>query len=208
MSRFQDFRAVIVNQVQALLAKRMSKKECGQILSLADAYYQGISPQDLTQINSDDCYGALLCLWQFLQSRPAQQIKIRAYNPEPETHHWHSTHSIVEIIVTDMPFLVSSVLMELDRQKIKVYALNHPTLLSVRDGNGQLRDIGPDPAALSEAVIRMAIDRQPDRADLARVARGIRSTVEDVHKVVSDWEVMQSRLAEAILHFFVLKSVS
>lgn len=198
MSRFQDFRAVIVNQVQALLAKRMSKKECEQILSLADAYYQGISPQDLTQINSDDCYGALLCLWQFLQSRPAQQIKIRAYNPEPETHHWHSTHSIVEIIVTDMPFLVSSVLMELDRQKIKVYALNHPTLLSRRDGNGQLRAIGPDPAAVSEAVIRMAIDRQPDRADLARVSRGIRSTVEDVHRVVSDWEAMQSRLAEAI----------
>jgi len=198
MSRFQDFRAVIVNQVQALLAKRMSTKECEQILSLADAYYQGISPQDLTQINSDDCYGALLCLWQFLQSRPAQQIKIRVYNPEPETHHWHSTHSVVEIVVTDMPFLVSSVLMELDRQKIKVYALNHPTLLCQRDDNGQLRAIGPDPSARSEAVIRMAIDRQPDRADLARVARGIRSTVEDVHKVVSDWEAMQSRLAEAI----------
>ncbi len=198
MSHFQDFRAVIVNQVQALLTKRMSTKECEQILSLADAYYQGISPQDLTQINSDDCYGALLCLWQFLQSRPAQQIKIRVYNPEPETHHWHSTHSIVEIIVTDMPFLVSSVLMELDRQKIKVYALNHPTLLCQRNGDGQLRAIGPDASALSEAVIRMAIDRQPERADLARVARGIRSTVEDVHKVVSDWEAMQSRLAEAI----------
>ena len=198
MSHFQDFRAVIVNQVQALLTKRMSTKECEQILSLADAYYQGISPQDLTQINSDDCYGALLCLWQFLQSRPAQQIKIRVYNPEPETHHWHSTHSIVEIIVTDMPFLVSSILMELDRQKIKVYALNHPTLLCQRDGDGQLRAIGPDASALSEAVIRMAIDRQPERADLARVARGIRSTVEDVHKVVSDWEAMQSRLAEAI----------
>ncbi len=198
MSRFQDFRAVIVNQVQALLAKRMSRKECEQILSLADAYYQDVSPQDLTQINSDDCYGALLCLWQFLQSRPAQQIKVRVYNPEPETHHWHSTHSIVEIIVMDMPFLVSSVLMELDRQKIKVYALNHPTLLCQRDGSGHLRTVGPDPLAHSEALVRMAIDRQPDRAHLTRVARGIRNTVEDVHRAVSDWEAMQSRLAEAI----------
>ncbi|KEI69686.1 NAD-glutamate dehydrogenase [Endozoicomonas elysicola] len=198
MNRFKDFRAVIVNQVQSLLAKRMSNKECEQIQSLADAYYQGVSPKDLTQINTDDCYGALLCLWQFLQIRPSEQIKIRAYNPEPETHHWHSTHSIVEIIVDDMPFLVSSVLMELDRQKIKVYSLNHPTIQSERDNTGQLHSIGTHQAVLDEAVIRIEIDRQSDHLDLEKVVSGIRSIVEDVHKVVSDWEAMQARLDEAI----------
>ncbi len=198
MNRFKDFRAVIVNQVQSLLAKRMSEKECEQIQSLADAYYCGVSPKDLTQINTDDCYGSLLCLWQFLQIRQPKQIKIRAYNPEPETHHWHSTHSIIEIVVDDMPFLVSSILMELDRQKIKVYRLNHPTLCSERDNTGHLNSINTHQSPLTEAVIRIEIDRQPDHLELEKVASGIRNIVDDVHKVVSDWEAMQVRLNEAI----------
>lgn len=198
MNRFKDFRAVIVNQVQSLLAKRMSKTEYEQIQSLADAYYRDISSKDLAQINTDDCYGSLLCLWQFLQIRQPEQIKIRIYNPEPETHHWHSTHSIIEIVVDDMPFLVSSVLMELDRQKIKVYRLNHPTLRSERDNTGQLQSIGTHQAILVEAVIRIEIDRQADHSDMEKVASGIRNIVDDVYKVVSDWEAMQARLNEAI----------
>ena len=198
MNRFKDFRAVIVNQVQSLLAKRMSNKECEQIQSLAGAYYRGVSSKDLTRINTDDCYGALLCLWQFLQTRQPEQIKIRAYNPEPETHHWHSTHSIIEIITDDMPFLVSSVLMELDRQKIKVYSLNHPTLRSERDSTGQLHSISTRQAGITEAVIRIEIDQQPEHLDLEKVASSIRNIIEDVHKVVSDWEAMQAKLDDAI----------
>ncbi|MGO0309483.1 NAD-glutamate dehydrogenase [Endozoicomonas acroporae] len=198
MDRFTDFRAIIVNQVQSLLAKRMSTKEYEQIQALADAYYRGVASKDLTRINTDDCYGALLCLWQFLQARQPEQIKIRVYNPEPETHHWHSTHSIIEIITDDMPFLVSSVLMELDRQKIKVYSLNHPTLRLARDSTGQLQAISTPQAEITEAVIRVEIDRQPEQLDLEKVAAGIRDIVADVHKVVSDWEAMQTRLDDAI----------
>ncbi|WP_257266541.1 NAD-glutamate dehydrogenase [Endozoicomonas sp. ONNA2] len=198
MDRLTDFRAIIVNQVQALLAKRMSNKEYEQIQALADAYYREVNGKDQSRINTDDCYGALLCLWQFLQARQPEQIKIRVYNPEPETHHWHSTHSIVEIITDDMPFLVSSVLMELDRQKIKVYSLNHPTLRLARDSTGQLQAISTPQAEMTEAVIRAEIDRQPEQLDLDKVAAGIRGIVTDVHKVVSDWEAMQGRLNDAI----------
>ncbi|WP_252021807.1 NAD-glutamate dehydrogenase domain-containing protein [Endozoicomonas sp. SCSIO W0465] len=198
MNRFKDFRAVIVNQVQALLAKRMSNKECEQIQSLADAYFRGIASKDLTRISTDDGYGALLCLWQFLQTRQPEEIKIRVYNPDPETHHWHSTHSIIEIITDDMPFLVSSVLMELDRQKIKVYTLNHPTLRSERDSAGHLQSISTHRAEITEAVIRIEIDQQPEHLDLEKLAAGIRNIIEDVHKVVSDWEAMQARLGDAI----------
>ena len=198
MNRFKDFRAVIINQVQALFAKSMSSKECEQIMSLANAYYQGISPKDLTQINVNDSYGSLLCLWQFLQEKQSGQIKIRAYNPEPETHHWHSTHSIIEMVTDDMPFLVSSLLMEMDRQKIKVYRLNHPTLLAERDESGQLLSVYNKKAQSQEALIRAEIDRQPDEQHLEKVVAGIRQVVNDVGRVVSDWETMQARLDEAI----------
>ena len=198
MNRFSDFRAVIVNQVQSLLAKRMSSKEYEQIQALADAYYRGAASKDQPLINADDCYGALLCLWQFLQTRQPEQIKLRVYNPEPETHHWHSTHSIIEIITDDMPFLVSSVLMELDHQKIKVYSLNHPTLRLERDNTGQLQAISTPQAEMTEAVIRVEIDRQPEQLDLEKVAAGIRDIIADVHKVVSDWEAMQTTLDDAI----------
>jgi len=43
---------------------------------------------------------------------------VRAYNPTREQHGWQSTHTVVEIVNDDMPFLVDSVAMELNRQQI------------------------------------------------------------------------------------------
>jgi glutamate dehydrogenase len=36
---------------------------------------------------------------------------VRAFNPSPEEHGFQSTHTIVEIVNDDLPFLVDSVTM-------------------------------------------------------------------------------------------------
>ena len=40
---------------------------------------------------------------------------MRVYNPQFEEHGWQSTHTAVEIVTDDMPFLIDSVSMELNR---------------------------------------------------------------------------------------------
>jgi glutamate dehydrogenase len=38
------------------------------------------------------------------------------YTPTVEEHGWSASHTVVEVVVDDMPFLVDSVTMELSRQ--------------------------------------------------------------------------------------------
>ena len=97
MNSFKDLRKLTIDQMNTLLNERMPKAESELAVHLAQYYFQRSSSRDLAQLSIDDSYGALLCLWQFIQQRSVGKALVHAYNPEPEEHHWHSTHSIIEI---------------------------------------------------------------------------------------------------------------
>ena len=97
-----------------------------------------------------------------------------------------------------MPFLVASILMELDRQEVQVHNLTHPVMKVQRDDKGQLISLGKSRGHKSEALMRIEVDRQPEEAELQKIIAGIRSVIEDVRRVVADWALMQERLQEAI----------
>ena len=197
MNSFKDLRKLTIDQIKSLLDERLSKNDSEQAGRLAQAYYQQASPADLTQISMDDYYGALLCLWQFIQLRQPNQTLVHIYNPEPEEHHWHSTHSVIEIMVEDMPFLLASILMELDRQEIQVHNLVHPVIKVQRDDSGQLVSVGKTKGHKPEALMRIEVDRQPGALELEKVTIGLLRVIEDVKRVVTDWEKMEQRLKEA-----------
>ena len=79
---------------------------------------------------------------QFASGTP----KLRVYNPRSEEHGWSSPHTVIEIVNDDMPFLVDSVTMEVNRQGYTLHLFNHP-LFSAR------RDQGRDAAVLRPAVL-------------------------------------------------------
>ena len=203
MNTFKDVRKLTIEQVQSWMTERMPEQDSKQAGLLADYYFRQTQTKDLLNISADDCYGSLLCLWQFIQQRTPGEFKFRAYNPEPEEHFWHSTHSIIELLGDDMPFLVASILMELDRQEIIVHNLNHPVIQVKRDAKGQLRalrkaDADTQAEFQSEALMRIEIDRQADTHELNRIIAGIKKVIRDVQQVVRDRAAMEAHLNEAI----------
>ena len=54
--------------------------------------------------------------------------KLRVYNPRLDEHGWQSTHTVIEIVNDDMPFLVDSVTMEVNRQGLTLHLIVHPVL--------------------------------------------------------------------------------
>ena len=73
-------------------------------------------------------------------SAPPGTPKVRVYNPRFEEHGWQSTHTAVEIVTDDMPFLIDSVSMELNRRGCGVHLIIHPVLRVRRDADGAARD--------------------------------------------------------------------
>src|SRR5204863_297986 len=69
--------------------------------------------------------------------------KVRVYNPQFDEHGWGSTHTAVEIVTDDMPFLIDSVTMELNRRGYGVHLIIHPVIRVLRDSEDHLTAVMP-----------------------------------------------------------------
>jgi len=146
-----------------------------------------------------DLQGALESHLQLAAHRPQGTACVRVVSPSADREGWSAAgHSVVEIVVDDMPYLVDSVAMELSRQRRDVHLVIHPVFDVVRDVAGELKTVEPvtdaatEPAAgaLRESWMHVEIANVPGGeveelvADLQRVLEDVREAVEDTDKMV------------------------
>ena len=165
------------------------------------AFYAHVPPDDILDEKPDNLYGAALALWDHGQQRRAGTCKVRVYTPRPEERGWKSSHTIVEIINDDMPFLVDSVTAGLNGLGAEVYLVIHPIIHVERDAKGKLtglREPGAQPnQAAGESFMHIQISEQPGERH-AEISKAIEGVLEDVRASVEDWRPMRERLREIV----------
>src|SRR6476659_5394895 len=107
-------------------------------------YYAAVDPEELAARSARDLAGAEASHLEFGRRFSSGKPRIRAYNPTPAQDGWHSTHTVVEIVNDDMPFLVDSVTMEVNRQGLTLHLIIHPLVAVNRDADGTLRGLAGD----------------------------------------------------------------
>src|SRR5207302_5806746 len=127
----------------------------------AQLYYAEVDPEELAAREPRDLRGAAAAQLAFARRFPGG-TKVRAYNPLREQHGWQSTHTVVEIVNDDMPFLVDSVTMEVNRQGLTLHLVVHPVLRVTRDGAGELAAATAPPAS-AERRLRPFMHVEADR---------------------------------------------
>src|SRR6185503_544468 len=153
-------------------------------------YYAEVDPEELAARSAKDLKGAAARHLEFGREFCSGKPQIRAYNPTPAKHGWHSTHTVVEIVNDDMPFLVDSVVMELNRQGLTLHLVIHPVLRTVRNHAGELVSAsapGESSEGRLESFMHVEVDRQTDPAKLAELVMGIAKVLGDVSAAVEDW---------------------
>ncbi|MEV6688516.1 NAD-glutamate dehydrogenase, partial [Streptomyces sp. NPDC051130] len=161
------------------------------------------APEDLLDRDPVDVFGAALSHYRLAEQRPQGKAMVRVHTPTVEENGWTSSHSVVEVVTDDMPFLVDSVTNELSRQGRGIHVVIHPQVVVRRDLTGKLIEIlGPDCDAhgpktarphdsLVESWIHVEIDRETDRADLKQITGDLQRVLSDVREAVEDWEKMR-----------------
>ena len=95
--------------------------------SLLKAYYRHVAPEDVCDRSDIDLYGALASHFKLAGTRPQGTARVRVFTPGMNDAGWTAGgHSVVEVVTDDMPFLVDSLTMELNRQLRGVHAVIHP----------------------------------------------------------------------------------
>ncbi|MFE6778875.1 NAD-glutamate dehydrogenase [Streptomyces sp. NPDC057702] len=113
-------------------------------------YYLHTAPEDLGGRDPVDVFGAALSHYRLAQTRPQGTANVRVHTPTVEENGWTCSHTVVEVVTDDMPFLVDSVTNELSRQGRGIHVVIHPQVVVRRDVTGKLLEVlGPRADATS-----------------------------------------------------------
>nr|WP_220359371.1 NAD-glutamate dehydrogenase domain-containing protein [Alkalilimnicola ehrlichii] len=193
-------KTAIIDALQDLVVSRWSKAEAEGVCRFIAAYYQGTAATDLAERQYDDLYGAAISHWQLLRRQDEPFPRIHVYNPNIEQHGWESTHTTVQIVSPDMPFLVDSVNMALTRLGLTVHLIVHPVICLGHDKEGSpLAVAGSDSRdGKLYACMHFEVDRQTETQMLARISHELREVLADVERSVHDWQSMREQLKNAL----------
>jgi glutamate dehydrogenase len=197
-SRAQDRKAELVEQLVEQVRARLPAAEAPLVEAFLRRYWRDVAPSDLIEREPLDLYGTALAHLRFGQQRQPGETRIRAYNPDIEQHGWRSTHTVVEVVTDDMPFLVDSVGMELSRHGLGMHLIIHPVLKVRRDAKGRLVAVESDDAAQGESYMHFEVDRQSDPAALQRLEADLGRVMRDLRHAVEDWRAMRDRVATSL----------
>ncbi len=177
------------------------------VRELLGGYYRHVAPEDLRERSDVDVYGALASHHHLADNRPQGTAQVRVLTPTPSEHGWSAGgHSVVEVVVDDMPFLVDSLTMELGRQLRDVHLVIHPNFDVTRDVTGALQHVDPvddgarepEGGAVRESWMHIEIDRLREDDDPAVIVRDVQRVLRDVREAVEDWQKMHNRISEIV----------
>ncbi len=198
-------KAATIDEVVAQLHEKLPTETAGALAPFVREYYRGMAPEDLAGHAVLDLYGAAVALWNFAGTRRKGETSVRVVSPRLEDHGWRSPHTIVEIVAEDMPFLVDSVAMELNRQGLTIHLIVHPVLTVRRDDEGRLLEVVPagEPAGDPhfECFIHVEVDRQGDPAVLQQMEGDLVRVLGDVRAAVEDWPRMRERAHQIVAEY-------
>ncbi|GAA2489439.1 NAD-glutamate dehydrogenase [Terrabacter carboxydivorans] len=164
------------------------------------AYYRLVATEDLLARPARELAMIATEHRAFAQQRQVGTFNVRAFNPTAEDEGWSTSHSVVQVVVDDMPFLVDSVVAALGGFDRGVHLIVHPQMTVSRDITGELKSVVTDGSTtvrsssvglVRESWMHLEIDRLPDDA-LPDVEERLRHVLENVRDSVEDWPKMRA----------------
>jgi len=202
-------RASLVERAVEAGERQGSRDDLGDLRTFLTRYYCYVPIEEMRSRGPVDLAGAALSHRQMAATRPQGRANVRTFTPTVEQHGWSTGHTVIEIVTDDMPFLVDSVISELNRLDCGIHLIVHPQMVVRRTVTGELveiLDMGPGAWAggdhshdsVIESWMHVEIDRQTLPARQEEISRELRRVLEDVRVAVEDWPLMMARITELV----------
>lgn len=190
------------HQLQAALAQHVSEQLLPQVALFAEQFFGIASLDELTQRRMSDLVGCTLSGWRLLERFEADKPLVRVFNPDYEKHGWQSTHTAILVLHPDIPFLVDSVRIEVNRRGHSIHTLQNSVLSVRRDKRGELLEILPKGSSgkgvTQESLIFMEIDRCASSGEMRALENSLLDVLGDVRLAVGDFEPMKAKVEELL----------
>ncbi len=171
--------------------------------TLVRRYFQHVAEADLAGHDRSERNAIAGSALELASSRDATQAAVRVHNPTHKANGWTTRHTVVQVSVEDMPFLVDSVLGELRQRDLTVHLLVHPQVVVRRKGDGEAQvldvDVTDAPQGSStESWMYLEIDRLPSAGSREELRDRLVTVLGDVRRACEDWMEMRSTCLDIV----------
>lgn len=185
LSHISDIASSYVQEDKALLAQ------------FIQVYYRALHKETADEINDMDLAGMALHHFTLLKQYDGSKPRLCLLNPQAEEQHFHSSHTIIQIVAYDRSFLIDTLSMCIEAQGIDVHKIYNTILDIKRDDEGQI--IAIESAQNSDTRHLSLIHCEIDRIDgdvLEDLRQALLDKVNTLDSVVADWHAMQDKLKQ------------
>ena len=196
-------REQLVTILKSVSADKLDSERAAEFLNFIVDAMHFYPDADYLSRPVEEIFFNIYGLFQFAENSAregsANQARLKAFNPQPEVDGWASPQTVIYINQRDMPFLVDSLRMALNRRGLNIFTLQSNPVWVLRDASGQLVAINKSyiEGAQREAFINIEVDIHRD-SELAELQRDLLLVLDDVQTVVDDFEPMRARAGELI----------
>jgi glutamate dehydrogenase len=203
----------------------------GDVPGFLRAYYRHVATEDLVTFGGERIAAVAAGHAALAARRPQGRALVRVADARPgpagrpgpggpgaAIAAFGPVRMVVDIVTDDMPFLVDSVTMELNRHQADINMILHPRLVARRDVAGALHEVtgpvngtngdthdgaahdgGTAPGAVTESWIHIELAGLGDRVPLADLEADLRRVLDDVRVTVEDQPKMTAAAASLAL---------
>lgn len=195
-SQFDSF----MEELNQFALKHLENDEAQRMMLLARLFFTYYPIGELVGRHFSDVFGSIYHWWRFIQQFDSRLPKVRVFNPVLEEDGWVCPHTVVVVLQKDMPFLVDSIRIEMNRRNIAIHGLKSTVMNVCRDDQHKLislADSSEDLAnAQTEALVFLEINLHSRESELKELRDSLLSVLDEVNRVVADYKPMMAQMEE------------
>ena len=180
--------------LRALVAQRVRELADETVEAFVDTYFTQGGIDDLTTADADHLAHAAIAHWQFGAHRPPRTAIVQVHTPTVASEGWDAPHTSIDVVNDDMPFLVDSITMAIDRHDLGIHLVVHPVLDVQRAADGALVGLDPLSGGTRESWVHLEVDRETSPEILDAVRTDLERVLGDVRAATGDWLKMLATL--------------
>lgn len=176
----------LIEQVTDLAHKN---KYSQNFIEFTENFFAEMQSRDFKDYTIEEMLNLAKLSFDFFQTKKPGEFKIKIDN----SHNKKDNYTILEVVNDDMPFLVDSMAIQIEKLGIKVKNALHPIYTPKRDKNHKLTEVNGGLKA--ESVIQFHLSAITDK-ESEILETQIKKTLETVKLVVEDFKVMSEFVAK------------
>jgi len=196
-------RESLIAALTTYLGENAGSVEVKKLVEFASFYLQFFPVDAWVGRELSDLRGFLYGMRVFIQHSLQDSPRVQVFNPNLDEHGWMCGRTVIAVLQQDMPFLVDSIRLELNRRDIPLHVVQSTVMAVERNAKGEFQSADDftagkyDGADNKEALIYIETSLHTDEETLSDIRRSIFDVLNDVANVVRDYRVILQKLKQA-----------